>query len=253
MSAPLLLGIDGGRRAVKAALLDGELRPVAEARRALRARPPGAGLVEQDPSSDPGGGHGRGRRGARPGAGDGRSRGAASTTRASRCSRGTRADGRPLTPVIVWQDKRQEALLGRLDADAAERSGLPLDPYFSAGKLAWLLANDAAVARAARAGHAAVGHRRRVPRRAARRAASRPTSRPPRARSCWRVGGRDWDERLLAAFGVRREWLPSIGAELRRARRAAPRALAARRLPWRPSSSTSRLRWPARARSRRAS
>ena len=50
--------------------------------------------------------------------------------------------GPPLTPVVVWQDKRQTELLAALDEDAIRaRSGLPLDPYFSAGKLAWLLQN----------------------------------------------------------------------------------------------------------------
>ncbi len=38
-----------------------------------------------------------------------------------------------------------------------ERSGLPLDPYFSAGKLAWLLENDEAVRRARDAGSLRLG------------------------------------------------------------------------------------------------
>ena len=72
-----------------------------------------------------------------------RSSPAASTTRASRSSPGTPRPATPLTPVVVWQDKRSQDGARRLsDGDAAEirrRSGLPLDPYFSAGKLAWLL------------------------------------------------------------------------------------------------------------------
>ena len=46
--------------------------------------------------------------------------------------------GAPLTPMIVWQDKRQLELLDGIDEGVVERTGLPLDPYFSAGKLAWL-------------------------------------------------------------------------------------------------------------------
>lgn len=47
-------------------------------------------------------------------------------------------------PVIVWQDARTSAFMDRLKADGAEaivreRAGLPLDPYFSASKLAWIL------------------------------------------------------------------------------------------------------------------
>ncbi len=55
-----------------------------------------------------------------------------------------RDTGAPLGPVIVWQDERTAPETSRLQADGAEaltleRAGLPLDPYFSASKLAWLL------------------------------------------------------------------------------------------------------------------
>ena len=54
------------------------------------------------------------------------------------------ATGEPLSPVIVWQDNRTSEAIERLRAAGAEtvtleRAGLPLDPYFSASKLAWLL------------------------------------------------------------------------------------------------------------------
>ncbi|MCK0196625.1 FGGY family carbohydrate kinase [Ancylobacter sp. 6x-1] len=68
--------------------------------------------------------------------------------------------GEPLSPVIVWQDNRTAARLGGL-ADAppeiARSSGLPLDAYFSASKLAWLLDNVPAVGAAARAGRLRLG------------------------------------------------------------------------------------------------
>ncbi|MFL5338453.1 MAG: FGGY family carbohydrate kinase [Geminicoccaceae bacterium] len=53
------------------------------------------------------------------------------------------ATGEPLSPVIVWQDSRTTDTIERLRAAGAEavtleRAGLPLDPYFSASKLAWL-------------------------------------------------------------------------------------------------------------------
>lgn len=55
-----------------------------------------------------------------------------------------RATGRPLTPAIVWQDRRAEAICAaRADSadDVARRTGLVLDPYFSAPKMAWIRAN----------------------------------------------------------------------------------------------------------------
>ncbi|MDM0038250.1 FGGY family carbohydrate kinase [Variovorax sp. J22G21] len=56
-----------------------------------------------------------------------------------------RADGAPVTPLLSWQDQRTVALRDRLQGEAGvaaavrERSGLPLDPMFSALKLGWLL------------------------------------------------------------------------------------------------------------------
>ena len=52
--------------------------------------------------------------------------------------------GRALAPAIVWQDRRTESLCGRLREDGhepllQERTGLLLDPYFSGSKIAWAL------------------------------------------------------------------------------------------------------------------
>ena len=55
-----------------------------------------------------------------------------------------RQTGRPLHNAIVWQDRRTEALCKQLQEQGHEplvsqRTGLRLDPYFSATKLRWLL------------------------------------------------------------------------------------------------------------------
>jgi glycerol kinase len=55
-----------------------------------------------------------------------------------------RASGRPLGRAIVWQDRRTAARCDELRAAGLEplvraRTGLVLDPYFSATKLEWLL------------------------------------------------------------------------------------------------------------------
>lgn len=57
-----------------------------------------------------------------------------------------RKSGKPVCNAIVWQCARGESICRRIDAgDAAERirsvTGLPLSPYFSAAKLAWILEN----------------------------------------------------------------------------------------------------------------
>ncbi|MYY00444.1 carbohydrate kinase [Streptomyces sp. SID486] len=49
--------------------------------------------------------------------------------------------GRPLTDALVWQDRRAESVCAQL-ADHADElrqlTGLPLDPYFAAPKMAWI-------------------------------------------------------------------------------------------------------------------
>ncbi|MFK4546941.1 glycerol kinase [Streptomyces tendae] len=49
--------------------------------------------------------------------------------------------GRPLTDALVWQDRRAEPICAELadHADALRHlTGLPLDPYFAAPKMAWI-------------------------------------------------------------------------------------------------------------------
>jgi glycerol kinase len=61
----------------------------------------------------------------------------------------------PLAPAISWQCRRSQAIVDRVSSaghgpDVRIRTGLPLDAYYSAAKLTWLLENVEAV-RAARA------------------------------------------------------------------------------------------------------
>ena len=51
-----------------------------------------------------------------------------------------------VSPVIVWQDNRTQSVVEALKSDGneamiLEKSGLPLDSYFSASKLAWIVDN----------------------------------------------------------------------------------------------------------------
>ena len=59
--------------------------------------------------------------------------------------------GKPLSPIVVWQDKRSQEILDELtdrEDEVKELSGLPFDPYFSAAKLAWLLRHNDEVKKA---------------------------------------------------------------------------------------------------------
>ncbi|MEJ0092297.1 MAG: glycerol kinase GlpK [Methylocella sp.] len=74
----------------------------------------------------------------------------------------SRETGKPIYNAIVWQDRRTAELCARLKAEGAEktvieRSGLLLDPYFSATKLSWLLDNVPGARAQAEAGLLAFG------------------------------------------------------------------------------------------------
>ncbi|MBC9178733.1 glycerol kinase GlpK [Pseudoroseomonas ludipueritiae] len=73
-----------------------------------------------------------------------------------------RASGQPIHRAIVWQDRRTAAECARLRQEGAEplvqaRTGLLLDPYFSATKLAWILDNVAGARARAERGELAFG------------------------------------------------------------------------------------------------
>jgi glycerol kinase len=158
MSQRLLLGVDEGTTGVKAALFDERLRPVKEARRDKVNRHPQEGWVEQDGeevleavtgviaellSDAPGEivACGLDHQGESVLAWDSET-------------------GKPLSPIVVWQDKRSQQVLDKLtdwEEEVKELSGLPFDPYFSAAKLAWLLENEEGVQKARDAGTLRMG------------------------------------------------------------------------------------------------
>jgi glycerol kinase len=208
----VLLGIDEGTSAVKAVLYDADLRPLAEARREKPLQHPRPGWVEQDPQDvlvavvdavadllpQVDGdlvACGLDHQGESVLAWDGES-------------------GDPLTPIVTWQDKRSQEVLDRLDADGGaqrvrERSGMPLDPYFSAGKLTWLLEHDSAVAKALDAGTLRLGT---VDAWLCDQLGAGFTTDPSTAsRTQLAVpGDPGWDDELLDAFGVPGSVLPEV-------------------------------------------
>ena len=205
----LLLGIDEGTSAVKAVLYDADLRPVAEARREKLLTYPRSGWVEQDATevlgavvdavaellgqaTEPIAACGLDHQGESVLAWD--------------------ADtGRPLTPIVTWQDKRSQEILDRLEADGrakevSARSGMPLDPYFSAGKLAWLLEHETVVQRALADGTLRMGT---VDSFLCDRLGAGFATDPSTA-SRTQLGSPGWDPVLLELFGVPAGVLPAI-------------------------------------------
>ena len=73
-----------------------------------------------------------------------------------------RSTGRPIANAIVWQDRRTAEACAALKAAGAEpqvtaATGLVIDPYFSATKIAWLLDNVPGARTAAERGELAFG------------------------------------------------------------------------------------------------
>lgn len=73
-----------------------------------------------------------------------------------------RSSGKPIHHAIVWQDRRTASVCTKLKTDGhesavVERSGLLIDPYFSATKIAWILDNVEGARARAEAGELAFG------------------------------------------------------------------------------------------------
>ncbi|HEY4321117.1 MAG TPA: glycerol kinase [Gemmatimonadales bacterium] len=121
----------------------------------------------------------------------------------------------PVGRAIVWQDRRTADRCAELRAAGhepwiRERTGLLLDPYFSATKLEWLLQAPAVQARA-RAGTLAAGTVdswliARLTNGAAH--VTDPTNSCRTLLADLRTG--DWDDELLTLFGVPRDLLPHV-------------------------------------------
>ncbi|WP_172327652.1 FGGY family carbohydrate kinase [Mangrovicoccus sp. HB161399] len=120
--------------------------------------------------------------------------------------------GEALSPVIVWQDRRTEARLAEMaqrEAFVRARAGLPLDPYFSASKLGWLLETSAPVQAAHRAGRLRLGTTDAYFLQNLTGEASTDITTASRT-SLMSLATGQWDPELCALFGVPIECLPPI-------------------------------------------
>jgi glycerol kinase len=142
---PYLLALDQGTTSSRALLLDARLEVLASNQQRVPSAYPHNGWVEQDPAvlleSTL-----LAARGAleRAGIGAGEVAAAAIANQRETTLLWDRRSGQAAGPAIVWQDRRTHAQCEQLRASGAEpwireRTGLLVDPYFSATKLQWLL------------------------------------------------------------------------------------------------------------------
>jgi len=158
-----LLAIDQGTTSTRAIAFDAGLKPLATAQQELRQIFPAPGWVEHDPEEI--------------------WQAVVATVRAAMAQASLtakdiagigianqrettvlwdRATGKPIHNAIVWQDRRTADLCDGLRRDGPEseitaKTGLLLDPYFSASKIAWLLDNVEGARASAEAGQLAFG------------------------------------------------------------------------------------------------
>ena len=143
MTGDLVLALDQGTTSSRAVLVDGAGRIVTSAHAAHRQIPPAPGLVEHDAAEILEAIVGCARTVLATVAA-GRVAGIGITNQRETIVLWDRATGRALHHALVWQDQRTADRCAELVAAGAEpavraRTGLPLSPYFSATKLAWLL------------------------------------------------------------------------------------------------------------------
>jgi glycerol kinase len=121
---------------------------------------------------------------------------------------------RPIANAIVWQDVRTEAEISALRAQGAEaltlaQAGLPLDAYFSASKLRWLLDNVPEAASLRREGRLRLGTSDAYFIDALTGEFATDVSTASRT-SLMNLKTLQWDDELCALFGVPMECLPEI-------------------------------------------
>jgi glycerol kinase len=127
-----------------------------------------------------------------------------------------RDTGRPIARAIVWQDRRTAARCAELVAAGQgelvrERTGLVIDPYFSATKIAWLLDTVAGARDAAERGQLAFGTIDSFLLWRLSGGTVHATDATNAARTLlFDIHRQDWDDELLALFRVPRALLPEV-------------------------------------------
>jgi glycerol kinase len=127
-----------------------------------------------------------------------------------------RRSGKPIHRAIVWQDRRTAATCAALrdaghEAEVAARTGLLLDPYFSATKVNWLLNHVTGARKRAERGELAFGtiDTFLIWRLTGGKVHATDATNASRT-SLFNIHDGKWDDRLLDLFNVPRALLPEV-------------------------------------------
>jgi glycerol kinase len=161
MAGPLLLAIDQGTSSTKALVVHDRGVVVGRAQASVSLATPEPGWVDQDAEEI----WGSVRRAVSEALDAHTARRVVSvglSTQRESCVVWDRRSGEALTPVLSWQDQRTEPICASLrkkgcGGPVRRKSGLPLDPMFSAAKARWLLDSLPHGQARARAGEVCIG------------------------------------------------------------------------------------------------
>ena len=158
-----LIAIDQGTTSTRAMVFDANLAPVALAQRELRQIYPSPGWVEHDPEEIWAATVATVREAmAKAGIEAKHAAAIGITNQRETTLVWDRASGKPIHNAIVWQDRRTADACAALRqageaTEVSARTGLVLDPYFSATKIGWLLDHVPGARQAAAEGRLAFG------------------------------------------------------------------------------------------------
>ncbi len=211
----MILAIDQGTTGTTCLVFDGEFEPIGGAHREFAQHFPRPGWVEHDAReiwevTQAVAGEAL----ADAGLGAGELDAVGITNQRETVCVWDRHSGEPLHRAIVWQDRRTAARCAELrdrghEPLIRERTGLVLDPYFSATKIEWLLENVDGLRERAEAGAAMFGT---VDAWLAYQLCGEPATDPSNAARTmlFDITNGDWDPELLDLFGVPEAALPRI-------------------------------------------
>jgi glycerol kinase len=212
-----VLAIDQGTTSTRAILFSSELTVVAAAQQEFAQHYPAPGCVEHDPedlwrSTLATGRDALAKAGVRPA----ELAGIGIANQRETTLIWDRKTGAPIHRAIVWQDRRTAAMCEQLraaghEALVAARTGLLLDPYFSATKIAWLLDNVPGARARAERGELAFGTVDAFLLWRLTGGAVHSTDATNASRTLlYDIRRGQWDDELLALFRVPRVLLPEV-------------------------------------------
>jgi glycerol kinase len=213
----VLIAIDQGTTSTRAIVFDAALAPLASAQQELRQIYPAPGLVEHDPEeiwsatvATVRAAMAKADVSARDVAGIG------ITNQRETTLVWDRSNGKPIHNAIVWQDRRTAGWCEALhhaghEPWIAEKTGLRLDPYFSASKIVWLLDHVEGARALAQAGKLAFGTVDSFLLWRLTGGKVHATDATNAARTLLLdIGPGEWDDELASLFGVPLSMLPRV-------------------------------------------